>query len=58
MSDMTTHHNSSKVLLITDGHAVSASTHKVQLRRFKIARIRPENRPGHDPVDTRPKDDA
>ena len=45
MSDMTTHQNSSKVLLLTDDRTVSTSAHKVPIKRFKIARIRPENRP-------------
>jgi hypothetical protein len=48
MSDMTTHQNSSKVLLLTDDHAVSTSAQKMPIKRFKIARIRPENRPAHE----------
>ncbi len=45
MTAMTTHPTSSKVLLLTDDRTVGTSAQNLQIRRFRIARVRPENRP-------------
>jgi hypothetical protein len=42
---MTSRPTSSKVLLVSDGRTGVANTPAAAIRRYRIARIRPENRP-------------
>jgi hypothetical protein len=45
MLPMTSRPTTSKVLLVADGRADAAGAAASPLRRYRIARIRPENRP-------------